>query len=75
MKQNTKLTPIEQQQVSETQAQKTVGREFATAEELLREDASQIQVPPAVEQRLDKSIQREPEPARTWWQRVLRRGN
>jgi len=36
----------------------------------LRADASQIEVPPAVEQRLDESIQREPEPARPWWRRL-----
>ena len=75
MKQKTKLTPTEQQQVSEAQSQKTGAREFATAEELLRADASQTEVPPVVEQRLDESIQREPKPARPWWQRVLRRLN
>ena len=70
MKQKTKLSPTEQQQVSEAQSEKSAAREFATAEELLRADASQIEVPPAVEQRLDVSIQREPTPARPWWQRL-----
>ena len=71
MKQKTKLTQAEQQQVSEAQSQKTVAREFATAEELLRVDAGLTEVPPVVEQRLDESIQREPAPARPWWRRVL----
>lgn len=70
MKQKTNLTAAEQQQVSAAQSQETETREFATAEELLRADASQIEVPPAVEQRLDVSIQRQPTPARPWWQRL-----
>lgn len=72
MNQKTKLQPTAQQQISEAQSQKTGAREFATAEELLRADASQIEVPPAVEQRLDESIQREPKPARPWWRRLSR---
>lgn len=70
MKQEKKLTPRAQQQVAETQSQKVEAREFATAEELLRHDAGQTQVPPAVAKRLDESIQREPKPARPWWKRL-----
>ena len=70
MKQKTNLTAAEQQQVSTAQSHQTGAREFATAEELLRADASQVEVPPAVEQRLDESIQREPKPARPWWRRL-----
>ena len=70
MKQEKKLTPREQQQTSETQAQRTAAREFATTDELLRHDASQTEVPPAVAKRLDESIQREPKPARPWWRRL-----
>ena len=70
MKQKTNLTPAEQLQVSPAQSQETAAREFATAEELLRADASQIEVPPAVERRLDASLQREPKPARPWWRRL-----
>ena len=70
MKQKTNLTAAEQQQVSAAQSQKTAAREFATAEELLRADASQAEVPPAVEQRLGESILREPKPARPWWRRL-----
>ena len=70
MKHENKLTPREQQQAAEAQSQKVEAREFATAEELLRHDAGQTQVPPAVAKRLDESIQREPLPARPWWRRL-----
>ena len=70
MKQEKKLTPREQQQTSETQLQKAAVREFATTDELLRHDASQTGVPPAVAQRLGASIQREPPPGRPWWRRL-----
>lgn len=70
MKQGKKLTQREQEQLSENQSQQTEAREFATAEELLRHDAAQTQVPPAVAQRLDKSIQREPKPPKSWWKRI-----
>ncbi len=45
--------------------------EFATAEEMLRHDAGQTQVPPAVAERLQQSVEREPKPARSWWQRLF----
>ena len=70
MKQKTNLTSAEQQQVTEAKAQQSEAREFATAEELLRHDAGQTQVPPAVAKRLDESIQREPKPAKPWWKRL-----
>lgn len=73
MKQKHKLTSQEQQQVSETQTQKTEGREFATPEELLRYDAAQTEVPPTVAERLDQSLQNEPKPARSLWQRLTGR--
>jgi hypothetical protein len=70
MKHEKKLTSREQQQTSETQSQQAGAREFQTAEELLRHDAGQTQVPPVVGKRLDESIQREPPPARPWWRRL-----
>jgi hypothetical protein len=73
MKQKHKLTPQAQQQVSETQTQKTEEREFATAEELLRYDASQTEVPPTVAKRLDESLQNEPKRTRSLWQRLMGR--
>jgi hypothetical protein len=66
MKQKTNLTSEQQQQTS---AEQKV-REFASSDELLRYDASQLEVPPAVAQRLNKSIRSEPKPGRSWWQRL-----
>jgi hypothetical protein len=73
MKQKHKLASQEQQQVSETQTQKSEGREFATAEELLRYDASQTEVPPTVAKRLDDSLQNEPKRTRSVWRRLMGR--
>ncbi len=73
MKQKHKLTSQEQEQVSETQTQKTEAREFATAEELLRHDAAQTEVPPAIAQRLAESIQQEPKATKSLWQRLTGR--
>jgi len=70
MKQKHKLTPQEQQELSQTHSQQAAVREFASTEELLRADASQIEVPPAVAKRLDESISREPKPSRSWWRRL-----
>jgi len=53
--------------------QKSPAREFASAEELLRHDASQTIVPPAIAERLSQSIQNEPKPAQSWWRRLLDR--
>jgi len=62
----------QQQQVSETKSQqKTSAREFASVEELLRYDAKQTNVPPEIAQRLGRSLQHEPRPARSWWRRWL----
>lgn len=44
-------------------------REFESVEEVLREDASSIVVPPAVEKRLSQSIQQSPKAQRSWWNR------
>jgi hypothetical protein len=61
----------EQQQISETQSQQTTEREFASVEELLRFDAKQTSVPPAIAERLGRSLQNEPCPPRSWWRRWL----
>jgi hypothetical protein len=68
MKQKTNLTSSEQQQTS---AEQKV-REFASTEELLRHDARQVEVPPAVAVRLNESIKREPK-GKSWWQRLTGR--
>lgn len=73
MKQETKLTP-KQESVAEQQSKAEVTREFASSEELLRADAAQTTVPPAVEERLKKSAARlNPTAARPWWKNLLRR--
>jgi len=47
--------------------------EFASAEEMLRHDAGQTPVPPAVAERLQRSIDQEPKPSRSLWQRLFGR--
>ena len=71
MKRQVKHTSQEQEQLSKAQAQLTSAREFATAEEALREDIRQTVVPPAVEHRLSKSIEGLPKPGRPWWKRLI----
>jgi hypothetical protein len=71
MKRQVKHTSQEQEQLSEVNTQQTSAREFASTEELLRHDASQTAVPPAIAERLARSIQNEPKPARSWWRRML----
>ena len=53
------------------QQQTAVG--FASAEEMLRHDAGQTPVPPAVAERLQRSLEQEPKPARSLWQRLFGR--
>lgn len=61
----------EQELLSRAQTQHTSAREFSSAEEALREDFRQTVVPPAVEQRLSKSIENLPKPAKPWWKRLI----
>lgn len=51
--------------------QGNVALEFANAEEMLRADVAQTAVPPAVAERLQKSINQELRPPRRWWQRMF----
>jgi hypothetical protein len=73
MKQESKHKSQEQEQLASASIGKTAAREFATAEELLRHDAAQTEVPPVIAERLTKSIQNLPRPSRTWWERLLKR--
>lgn len=59
----------EEQQISETQSRQTTAREFASVEELLRFDAKQTPVPRSISERLNRSLQSESAPPRSWWQR------
>lgn len=62
----------QEQQVSETQSRQATAREFATVEELLRLDAGQTTVPPAIAQRLQKSAaQINPPAVRPWWKNLF----
>ena len=54
-------------------AQQQTAVEFASAEEMLRHDAGQTPVPPAVAERLQQSVAQEPKPSRSLWQRLLGR--
>jgi hypothetical protein len=72
MKRQTRLTSEQQQQqAAEHQTNPQSGREFATAEELLRFDAAQTIVPPAIAQRLQKSSAELPKQKPAWWKRFL----
>jgi hypothetical protein len=65
---------IGQQQVSgfEQQSAQQPALDFSSPEELLRHDAAQTQVPPAVAQRIGQSIQGLPQPRpRSWWKRLF----
>lgn len=73
MKHESKHRAQEEQQLTPTAAQQSTEREFATTEALLRHDAAQIEVPPAVADRLADSIRQEPPRARSWWQRMFGR--
>ena len=58
-----------QQSASETQV-----IEFAGAEEALRYDVAQTEVPPSVANRLQESIRHEPPPpGSSWWRKLLGR--
>jgi hypothetical protein len=62
----------QEQQVSETQSRQTMAREFSSVEELLRFDAGQTTVPPAIAERLQKSAaQINPPAARPWWKNLF----
>lgn len=50
------------------------GLEFTSPDELLRFDASQTVPPPALEERLQRSLESEPTPtAGSWWKRLFGR--
>lgn len=63
----------EQEHVAEVQSQQTTTREFTSPEELLKHDAAQTLVPPAVADRLAQSLRNEPKPERSWWRRMFGR--
>lgn len=53
---------------------KTEAKEFSSAEELLRHDLAQTEVPPAIAVKLNKSISAIPQPkSSSWWSRFFSR--
>jgi len=65
----TRLQQQAQHEVRQNTTQTPEARQFATAEELLRFDAAQTEVPPGVAERLQETIRQEPKPEPSWWQR------
>lgn len=71
-----KLEQRQKEQTAETrqQEERTAAREFASAEELIRFDAAQAEVPERVKTRLEESIQREPPPKpEPFWRRFFKK--
>ena len=74
MKHQSKFKPEQQQQSAAAQeTRQQSAREFASVEELIREDAKQTLVPPGIAQRLRKTSAELPQPARPWWRRLFGR--
>jgi len=69
---NPKSPKLQQQQAQEDtehSASQQFAREFASPEEMLRQDAEQTSPPPRLAHRVAESIAKEPKPARSWWRR------
>jgi len=71
MNSESKLRQKEEQIQTEESRQAQTSTEFATAEELLRHDLAQTEVPGVVGDRLNESIAKEPKPAKAWWRRFV----
>ncbi len=73
---NPKIPKLQQQQKQEAveqTGQLQTEREFASVEEMLRDDAAQTSTPPRLAHRVAESIAKEPRPERSWWQRLFSR--
>jgi hypothetical protein len=74
---NSRLQHQQQEQSSEQQItdQKHGRREFASVEDLLRHDATQVTPPPAIAERLRVSLETEQQPdtRESWWRRLFGR--
>jgi hypothetical protein len=72
MKQQSKFSTNQQQEhAAESHTANKAGQEFESVEQLLRHDAGQIAVPPAIAQRLRESLKEPDAPHRPWWRRLL----
>jgi hypothetical protein len=73
MKHRSKLSQ-EQQHIEAHESQQQTGREFASAEELLRFDAAQTSVPPEIAEHLKRTIHEVAPPERpNWLKRMFRK--
>jgi hypothetical protein len=64
-------TARHREQAAESQSAASGALEFQSAEELIRHDAAQTQVPPQIARRLKESIAQSPQPRRPWWRKLL----
>jgi anti-sigma28 factor (negative regulator of flagellin synthesis) len=65
-------TGQEQTAAQQNSSQQQTALEFSTAEEALRHDADQIVLPPALAERLKKSIAQEPPKENVpWWKKLF----
>ncbi|MCT7397429.1 hypothetical protein N2Q23_24925, partial [Escherichia coli] len=70
---SSQLRHREQLETAQQFAQQQGGREFASVEEMIREDIAQTNVPEGVAVRLKESISREGLGPRPWWKRIFSR--
>lgn len=75
MKHRVKLSSEQQQEHAAEQSshQQQGAHEFASPEELLRFDAANTRVPPAVARRLEETINTPAPRPQSWWRRLLGR--
>ena len=74
MKHLNRLTTSAQEQEIQTGAQaarQDSVSEFKSAEEMLRHDALQTPVPPAIAHRLQQSLRQNSSPSNPWWRKLF----
>lgn len=65
-------TGQEQTTAQQNSSRQQTALEFSTAEEAIRHDAAQTELPPALAERLKKSIAQEPpQEGASWWKRLF----
>lgn len=67
---SSKLRQDQKQEVNQA-AKGETKLEFASAEELLRHDATLREPPDSIIERLNRSLANEPKPKAAWWQRLF----
>ena len=71
-KQRFQHRPAEEQTTEQQQTTgQPAGLTFDSVDELLRYDNLQTTPPPSIAERLKISLEQEPRPKRSWWQRLL----